>query len=837
MSLPGKRVYEFGEFRLTVSARSLERNGAPIQLGSKAFEVLVCLVSHAGEVVTKDELLRTVWPESFVEEGNLPQHIFALRKALGDRAGYIITIPGRGYQFTEPVRDAAEHPDKPEHPATFLLQRTRERTRIVIEETSRDTLPGSAQSQAGMLYDQQPESVSDGVTLARTGTTILETTEAGPLEPRSTSQTRETPSPLALPDPRHPGAMRRGAVVLLGAAAILAVSLFAWFTRRDVAQNQRVVLAELDNRTGDSSFDVVLRNALEIDLDQSPFLDVMSQPEEMNTLRLMGRDPETPLVSAVAREVCERSNRQVLISGSVANLGKRYLLALEASECSSGRILAGAKSEASSKDQMLAALDSASARLRHELGESAASLERFQVPIAEATTSSLEALKQYSIGEYLLGRAGKEEDEVLPFFQRALELDPHFAMAAAAIATSYFTLGESQLAAPYYQQAFDLSGQVSEKERLYIRAHYYSDSIGDIRQGLQAYEMWAETYPRDWGAWLDIARDHSQLGQYDAAIAAAQRALALDASRGVAYAELARDLMHAGRYAEAEATAQRAALLGKDSDFLRVTEYETALLRNDGSASIRTTIHPSSLASQWNLLEVEALAAARSGRLHSAQQLFHSAYAAAISENLPEKAQSIQFEELQADVDCGQMSDARDALLRSRQPASNAPEYALLQAELGNSALAEHYLTSNAASRKSDTMFTYVEAPLMQAQIALNSARPQEAIAALEPASQFDFAGGYKTIAMRGESYLRAGQSEQAAAEFQRILDHPGVDPVSPLFPLAWLGLARAQAQANRFDQSRASYEAFFELWKQADASLPVLRTAHAEYAKLGASR
>jgi tetratricopeptide (TPR) repeat protein len=626
------------------------------------------------------------------------------------------------------------------------------------------------------------------------------------------------------------------AIVAVSAAALLGIWFAARRSTHHAVASQRVVLAELDNRTGDTGFDVVLRNALEIDLDQSPYMDVMSETEALNTLRLMGRNPETALVPAVAREVCERSNRQVLITGSVASVGKTYLLTLEATDCDSGKILAGAKAEAASKERTLAALDSASAKLRQGLGESAESLERYQVPIAQATTSSLEALKQYSLGEYLLGRMGKEESEVLPFFQRAVELDPQFAMAHAAIATGYYSLGETKLAGPEYQKAFDLSTQVSEKERLYIRAHYYSDDKRDVRQGLQAYEMWAEIYPRDWGAWLNIENEYSQIGQFDAAIVDGERALQLDSSRGIIYSTLARNYMHAGRLTEAEATARRAGSIGRDSNLLRATLYETALLQHDQAAMDRAIAQSAGKEGAWDFLDVQALAAMRDGRYKRAGELFRSAYDAAMSENLPEKADAILVDEASADMDCGMAGDARAVLRRVSQQHADSPEAALLEAQLGDVSAAGRFLAAHSGDSGSDTLMTYVYAPGIRGAIALSAGKSAQAITELQPALGYDYAAGFAIIAERGEAYLRAKQPEKAAVEFRKILDHPGVDPVSSLYTLAWLELARAEAQAGHAKESRADYENFFAQWKQADETLPTLQIARREYAALSSA-
>jgi len=845
MSLTSKRIYQFGEFRLKVGARVLERDGKPVPIGSKAFEVLTCLVTHAGDVVTKDQLLKTVWPESFVEEGNLSQHVFALRKALGDRAAYIVTVPGRGYQFTQAVQDVAEAPGPPlADSGTFLLQRTRERTHIVIEETSQ-VQAGSPSNGVQRAPGQSGERAISAAQRETGGTAILRASGSGTEVAVRDDLAGDGPlREIARPAKALPGASqtrRPGRALLVAVAAIAAAGLFGvWFAWRQVRHpapvSQRVVLAELDNRTGDAGFDVVLRNALEIDLDQSPYMDVMSEPEALNTLRLMGQNPETALVPEVAREVCERSNRQVLVTGSVASVGKTYLLTLEATDCDSGKILAGVKAEAAEKEKLLAALDSASSKLRQGLGESAESLERFQVPIAQATTSSLEALRQYSIGEYLLGRMGKEESDVMPFFQRALELDPHFAMASAAIATGYLSLGEYKLAVPYYQKAFDLSSQVSEKERLYIRAHYYSDDQRDFSQGLQAYRMWAATYPRDWGPWLDIANEYSQLGQYGAAIVAGERALKLDPTRGIVYGTLARDYMHAGRYADAESTATRALSIGKESNLLHETLFETALLQNNQAAMEREIVQSQGKPGEWDFLNMQALAAAKAGRYNHAAELFHAAYEAAMREHLPEKADGILIDEAAADFDCGLVEAARVALRRVGPLHSDNPQAAFVRAQLGDVSSAERAVAGRGGPADQDTRMTYVDGPRIRAQIALNQGKAQQAIAELEPALDYEFAAGFAIVAQRGEAYLKAKQPEKAAVEYQKILDRPGVDPVSPLFPLALLGKARAESQGGQIGQSEGDYERLFALWKDADADLPVLLIARREHASLGAA-
>jgi DNA-binding winged helix-turn-helix (wHTH) protein/tetratricopeptide (TPR) repeat protein len=834
MSLTSKRIYEFGEFRLKTGARLLELSGQPVPLGSKAFEVLTCLVVHAGSVVTKDQLLKAVWPESFVEEGNLSQQVFALRRALGLHASFIVTIPGRGYQFTERVREVADlSAPPPADSGSFVLQRTRERTHIVIEETSelQDTvvptgpLEPSTPPQAAGLSSSRASVEDAGIEMERA-------TVAGgyAISANDGGETSWRKQQLTLPPPAR--ARRIWPTVAAGLLVLGSGILVARYVLRAPA-NQRVVIAELDNRTQDPGLDVVLRDALEIDLDQSPYIDVMSESETLSTLRLMDRKPETSLVPPVAREVCQRSNREVLIAGSVASVGRNYLLTLEATDCDSGKILAGTKAEVTSKDQMLPALDQASESLRKALGESSQSLERFQVPIAQATTSSLEALQQYSIGEYLLGRMGKEESDALPFFERAVELDAQFAMAQAAVATGYYSLGEYTVAGPYYQRAFDLSGQVSEKERLYIRAHYFADDKRDLWQGLRVYQMWADTYPKDWGPWLDMADEHTQLGQYPEAIAAAEHALKLDSSRGIIYGVLARAYMHIGRFGDAKSTAARAFSLGKDSNMLHATLLEIAFAEKDEPAIAREIFWSRSRVGEWNFLDLEARSAAQQGRYNAATELFQAAYNSAFRENLPEKANGILLDQASSGLDAGLESAARDALKSMTEQESANPNVEYLRAELANDAETKQSLVAYLGSGTPDTREASADSARIRARMALNQGRPLLAIADLEGISDYGSPESYSIAAERADAFRMAGQPAKAAEEYRRILENPGVDPVSPLIPLARLGLARAESQTGQTKESKADYEILFSQWKEADANLPVLVAARKEYAAL----
>jgi DNA-binding winged helix-turn-helix (wHTH) protein/Tfp pilus assembly protein PilF len=782
MSFTSRGLYRFDGFELDASTRVLTRNNTPIPLTPKTVDVLEYLVLNAGRIVMKDELIQAVWPNAFVEENNLTQHISALRKALADKSGWIVTYSGRGYQFTAQVQVEYPVDSLPEsQPGDIFVQRVRERTHVVYEKSSLPT------------------------------------------------------APLALPAGTS---SRRSIAVWWMAVAVLAGALIAlatpsvWKHFAKPPQLRTVMVADFANTTGDVTFDRTLKRALEIDLEQSPYIDVMSEREAVSTLQQMGRNDTSAITPEIAKEICERSNRQVLLTGSIAAVGQEYLLMMQATDCASGKLLSGAKAEATTKEKVLAALDSVANRVRQDLGESAESLERFQVPIAQATTSSLDALEQYSTGEYLLGSMGKEENEVLPFFQRALALDPHFAMASVAIATGYFNLGEPNLAAPYYQQAFDLSNRISEKERLYIRAHYFADDIRDIQQGIRTYRMWAEVYPRDWGPWLNIAILYTQLGQFDEAISAAQHALALDQNHGIVYGVLARDYMRLNRYAEAQSTAQRALAIGKDSDLVHVTLFETGLLQQDQSALSREIAWSQGKEVEWEFLDLQALAAAREGRLKHAEELFGAAYDSAQREGLPETADDVLLDQARMELVFGLPAASRDALSRLRNHGATSLDLAILRVQLGDASVAQHYMAEHSPDTHSGTLMEYVYLPRLRAALAMERGKPLEAITALEPAMPYELAD-YNVLMQRAGAYLQAGQPGMAVHDYLKVLANRGVDPVSALYPLAQLGLARAYAMQNNKVVSRSEYEKFFNSWKDADMDLPILKQAHLEFARL----
>jgi DNA-binding winged helix-turn-helix (wHTH) protein/Tfp pilus assembly protein PilF len=778
MSLLHNDLYRFDDFELSRSRRTLLRNGQPVALLPKTFEVLCCLVGNPGRAVTKDEILKAVWPESFVEENNLTQHISLLRKALTDRAGFIVTIPGRGYQFTAEV----------------------------IASPPAAAATGELESAAG------PQ---DGTEAA--------SAEAG-------RQSRLTRFAHAVPR----WAWISASAVLLAAAAVGGSS--AWRRWQHPPAMRRVLVAEFANSTGDATFDHTLKRALEIDLEQTPYIDVMSEREAMSTLELMGRGPDTVLSPNVARELCERSNRQVLLTGNILSIGREYLLTVEAADCASGRQLTAAKAEADSKEKVLAALDEVADRVRQGLGEPNKSMEGYQVRIMQATTASLDALRSYSIGQ-LMDAQGKNETETLPFYQRAVELDPQFAMAYGAMANEYYNLSEPDLAEQFYRKAFELSDRVSAREKLILAAHYYSDDRQDMEQGINTYRQWTATYPSDGAPWADLANDYTQIGQYAPAIAAGEQALTLEPERAMNYRVLVRALKRANRFNDARQVGAEAVQRGRDSADLHASLYEMAAISGDTRALAAETRWAASHDTgwyRWYFPFLRAEAAASAGKRAQADNLFHTAWETAKRENLLEAADRILIFQAMVERVYGLPAAARSSLSRLHDANADSADLAVERVELGDPAAAMRFVAAHSADAESGSLLASVDLPRVNASLAMARGRPLEALAALEPARPYEMAG-YALPQAFAEAFLKAAQPDRAAAEYKIILDHPGVDPLSPLYPLAHLGLARAYRHANKTAQSHAEYERFLAAWKDADDEVPVLKQARTEYARLDA--
>jgi eukaryotic-like serine/threonine-protein kinase len=775
-------IFQFGDFRIDPHDRTLRRNDNHVVLHRRAFDVLLYLVQNPGRVVTKDELLKNVWPDAFVDENNLTQSISVLRKALDDRNGhnsYITTLPGRGYQFVFPVTVIGKE------------------NGFELEATLANDSPN-----VGFVVQQR----------TITSTSVI---------------TEET---------KHGTTVKVGwKVAVFSLASLVALGITFFGVRRHLqpkATSATVVVANFLNTTGDKAFDRTLDRALEIDLSQSPYMDVMSEGEIVRMLQYMGLQGDAALTAEVARQVCERSNRQAVLTGSIDSVGRRYLLTLEATNCSTAEHLASAKAEASSKEEVLTALDSVADRVRSKLGESAKSVESYRVPIDMATTPSLEALQAYSMGDYL-GSQGKEENETLPLFQRAVELDPKFAMAYGQIASDYYNLAEFDKASTYYAKAFELSQHVSAKEKLVLQAHYYAEGRHDLENGIKTYKLWNDTYPRDWAPLVNICNQYTQLGKYEPAIPAGEQAVKLAPDRGITYSVLARALMRANRFADAKNVGLQAVKVGKDSVGLHGTLFDIALDEHDDVAIARekqwAAAHNSSWYA-WFFPYSEAEEDAIQGRYQQSKSLFRSSYQTAKEQKAVESADGVLVDEAQIEVDFGLADAARETLRRIANQDSDSPDLVILKVRLGDTGAAEHYIAKY-GKVMDDTIMADRSVPRVRAALAMAKGRAADALTALEPTQPYELAD-FTVPAEKGEAYLKLHQGEAAAREFAEVLAHPGLD-LSHLYVMGHLGLARADALLGKNDASRSEYGAFLAAWKDADADLPVLKQAKAELAAL----
>jgi eukaryotic-like serine/threonine-protein kinase len=776
-------IFQFGEFRIDPLERTLRRNDSAVTLQRRAFDVLLYLVQNPGRVVTKDELLKNVWPDAFVDENNLTQSISVLRKALDQRPGensYITTLPGRGYQFIVPVQ-VVRQPEGAD-------QRRR----------AGDTAPG------GSLMLQQ-----------RTVTTSIVTEE---------KHTQRRPS------------ISRGAVftiLIAGLVAIFFTATAVWKRLRPKPSVAAVVLADFVNSTGDVTFDRTLKRALEIDLEQSPYMNVLSERAGVSTLLFMGRKSDTPITADIGQEICERTNRQALLTGTISTIGNKYLVTLEASSCTTGKRLASAKAEARSKEQVLEALDTVAERVRRGLNESAESVQTYEVPLRVATTPSLEALRAYSIGKYLQSQ-GASRSDIMAAYQRAVELDPQFAMAYRELAVENVNSGQAAIGAQYYKKALDLSDHISAYEQLVIRAGYYAYGQRDMIAGIKAYQVLVSAYPQDVIGTANIMDEYVRLGQYGPAIAVGERAVKQFPTNPLIYENLAEAYKGAGRFEDCKKATLMAARVGRGETGLHLNLFEIALAEDDEPSLARETkwfeTHEDGT-SVWYFPSFRGGAAAVQGRYRQARDLFQGAYQNAERVKLPETADKILIDEATVEWKLGLLDASRTTLDRIHPADAGTPDYAQLRAELGDSSAAQAFVVAH-NSPSPDTLLTYVDLPRIRAVLALEHGKPQDAIAALELARPYEMRD-YNIPSLRGEAFFKAGRPDKAIDEYKKILGNRGIDPSSVLYPLAYLGMARSYAALGNKEASRGQYEAFLKAWKNADRDLPILKDTNTELAKL----
>jgi serine/threonine protein kinase/Tfp pilus assembly protein PilF len=641
---------------------------------------------------------------------------------------------------------------------------------------------------------------------------------------------------------------RRGVRAAIAAAAILALSALAWsyFHRAPkLTAKDTVVLAEFENKTNDSVFDHTLRQGLAVQLQQSPFLTLVSDELINKSLRLMNRPLETRLTPEVSREICERTASSAVLEGSITGLGSQYVLWLRARNCRTGEVLAEEQAQTERKEEVLKALSGIAIQMRTRLGESLASIQEHSKPLEQATTPSLEALKAYSaatIANYAHGGAA-----AIPHLRQAIAIDPEFAMAHADLGFFSWNTGETDLGAEEVRIAYRLRDRVSDRERRYILMLYDRQVTGNLQKELQTLESWAQTYPRDAYApgiiagWVAFGT-----GNYERGIQAAQEALRLDPDIPFPYGALSGHNLFLDRYTQAAEALQRAAERKLEIPEFLVNRYYLAFLEGDRAGMDREIARaPEEHAEDW-MSHNQALVLARSGRMRQARTMWERAIALAQQAGKPETAAIYTAAEAVCEAHCGNWAAAKERARAALELAKGrdvvyAAAFALaLSGDLSES----QRLAADLEKRfPEDTPVQFEYLPTLHALSALAHRAPLDAVERLQRAVPYDFAmpgtaffgrfGGLYTAYIRGEAYLAAGRSQEAAAEFQKVLNHRGVVLADPIGALAHLQLGRAYAVAGDTTKAKSAYKDFLALWKDADLDLPVLKQANAEYSKL----
>jgi len=657
---------------------------------------------------------------------------------------------------------------------------------------------------------------------------------SGPADPATT---RVEPKP-ALKSTRFRWLVATGATML---AIGLTVAGWLFFSRKAHALTDKdtIVLADFTNTTGDTVFEGTLRQGLAVQLQQSPFLSLVSDEQIQQTLRLMGQPHDARLTSEIARDLCQRAGSKAYIRGSIANLGNDYVIGLTAVNCATGDSLAQEQMQAIGKEKVLDALGRGATKLREKLGESLGSIQKFDAPVEQATTPLLEALQAYNLGYKALTNG--EFAAAVPLAQRAIRLDQNFAMAYALLGDDYSNLGESILAAENYVKAYELRDRMSERERFYIEADYYQEVTSDLEKARQINELWAQTYPRDYMPSVGLCIIYGNVGQYDKALVEARESLRLGPANGYIYTSLVTSYINLNRLQEAQATADEALAKNTDAPPLHIILYQLAFLKNDAVGMARQVAWSAGKPGVEDvLLASEAGTVVYSGRLEKAREFSRRAVSAAERSEEREVAAGYEAGAALMEALFGNAAQAREhAAAALALSTGRYVQYgAALALALAGDATRAQALTDDLAKRfPQDTLVRFNYLPTLHARLALNHNNTSKAIETLQAAIPYELGSvGYGTlypVFVRGEAFLAAHHGSEAAVEFQKFLDHRGILGNSPILALAHLGLARAYVLQGDTVKAHAAYQDFLTLWKDADPDIPILIAAKAEYAKL----
>jgi DNA-binding winged helix-turn-helix (wHTH) protein/tetratricopeptide (TPR) repeat protein len=771
-SLTEKRVYEFGSFRLEAMERVLARDGRALSVAPKALDVLIVLVENRGRIVEKEDLMRRVWPETFVEDNNLAFNISVLRKLLGESGAspqYIETVPRRGYRF---IASVAEVPNG--RPAPL---------------------------------------------------------DAAPADPTI------MPSPS-----RYSRWWFPAAALFALAAAVILTSRFHRVPK--LTDRDTIILADFVNKTGDPVFDGTLQQGLTVQLEQSPYLSLIPEGRVRQTLRLMGQRAGAPITAELARDLCQRAGGAAVVQGSIASLGTQYVVGLRAVNCLSGNVLDNEQLQAGNKNDVLNSLSQIVRNFRSRVGESPASLSHNDTPLAEATTPSLEALKVYTTGLKVHFSTGART--ALPLFRRAVEIDPEFAMAYSYLGRMYANLDESDLAAESIRRSWQLRDRVTDREKFQIDTRYEALLTGNLDELRQTCEAWARTYPRDPQPHIGLSNYYEFVGQYEKSAAEAEKAIGIDPDFSSGYSRLALNDIYLDRLGDAGETLRQATAHGLEIDEFAMLRYRIAFLKGDesGMERIAARAREKSGAENW-ISSRQAFTLAYSGRLRQSRDLSQLAVEQATLAGQRERAglweagAALREAFFGNNAAAAKRASAALTLSKDRETEYGAA-FALALAGYSSSAL---QLANDLGKRfPEDTSVRFSYLPALRSLLALNSREIPKAIELLQtaiptelgvPRSANGLFGALYPAYVRGLAYLAAHQGAEAAIEFQKILYRRAIVASDPVGALAHLQIGRAFALSGDKPKAKTAYQDFLTLWKDADAEIPVLKQAKAEFAAL----
>ena len=796
MATPARlaQTFRFGPFLLSLATGELHKDEIPLKLHPQPFRVLVMLVERAGTVVTREEIQHALWGgHTWVDfDAGINFCIRQIRATLADDAEkprYIETVARKGYRFVAPVT----HADAP----------------AMVVPISRAASPVAAIS-------PPPSNVAQALP------TVPETTVSlGP------------PAPAVVAAPTG----RPYRLVLL--AATLGVALTASFVAvyfvshrpPKLTQKDTVVVADFRNTTGDPVFDGTLQQGLSAQIEQSPFLNLVSESQIQQTLRMMKQPPDAKLTGELATEVCQRTNGAGVLTGSIAQIGAQYDLILKAASCSTGESLATSEAQAADKTHVLRALGEATSALREKLGESLATVQKFDTPLVQATTPSLEALKAYSLGFSKYSRG--DQPGAIPFFQQAIQVDPDFAMAYANLGRSYQVLGKSEQMAAGLRQAYALRDRASERERFDIVAVYHQFVTTRLDESIKNCELWEQSYPRDFTPHRMLGYEYGVLGRYEQSAKEFSKAVEFDPGQALPYAGLLIDLTALQRFPEAHAVFAKAKERHVDGGEVQRIFYFTAFAESDQHLTAELT---ASLSAQpgfaSKLLLEESSAASYFGRYAEARELLARAKDVVLHDKNTDTAAYLESYIALREALVGNSALARGHAVAAMQLGAPTPLALILADDTIEGAKALARLASHTLPGSYDELVTL---PELRGAVALQRGDPTAAVELFQPLVPYEsgWADRYTAAYLRGQAFLLAGRGPEAAVEFQKILKHPGIVLNSELVPVAHVGLARAYAITGDAVKARAAYQDFFTFWKNADPDIPILQQAQAEYAKL----